>query len=814
MNTGEVTRHIHHALASVGLLFALVPWSVHGQVDAQLTPPVAQGGTDVPYPADATGVADVVLDVTVDEHGGVSQVEVIEGAAPFAEQARSAALAWQFIPAQRAGVPVAAKIRARVEFRPPAAPSPAASPLGVSPTAAATPVPPVAAVPAAAAALDVTIRGHRNEIGQTTLSAGEVRALPGAFGDPFRAIEALPGVTPAVSGFPYFYVRGAPPNNNGYFIDGIRVPLLFHVGLGQSVIHPGLIERIDFFPTNAPASFGRVAGGLIAGQTREPASTWHGEANLRLVDAGALIEVPFAGDRGSVLVAGRYGYPGPILGAITSDVKLDYWDYQARASWRAGERDTLSLFAFGSHDYLAAATVSTSMGSGAPRSSLVEQFVSDFHRIDLRYDHALQDGLVRVAASAGYDRQGAAPTYLSDRSAAVRIELDQKAAPNLRLRAGADARFDDYDFEQRVPQRFEPDVPSSANPAPINLSGGVHADLVWRVGPRLTLVPGARVDMFQSTRTRMPGANDKHTSTLPAFDPRVSARVTIAPAVIAVSSVGLSHQYPVLRVGDVPPPVVNGAGFPFGRRQLQSAFQASQGFELALPAEIVVTATGFFSQWWGLTDLTASCLQIMPPIVPPNTTGEPRPEADYMCPSNQPVTGRAYGFELLARRALTQRLSGILSYTLSRSTRKAHFVTLDGGDAEATVASEFDRTHVLSGALSYDLGAGWRAGGRLVFYTGSPYSELAGNVPVPPYNNRRTPAFIRLDVRLEKRWHIGANGSIALVLEGQNVTLSREVTSLGLDCMGELSPAGGTNQCTHGKVGPITIPSLGVEATF
>jgi hypothetical protein len=76
----------------------------------------------------------------------------------------------------------------------------------------------------------VSVHGTRNEIGQTTLSANDVREMPGAFGDPFRAIEALPGVTPVVSGLPFFYIRGAPPNDNAYYVDGIRVPLLFHVG--------------------------------------------------------------------------------------------------------------------------------------------------------------------------------------------------------------------------------------------------------------------------------------------------------------------------------------------------------------------------------------------------------------------------------------------------------------------------------------------------------------------------------------------------------------------------------------------------------
>ena len=48
-----------------------------------------------------------------------------------------------------------------------------------------------------------------------------MRDMPGAFGDPFRAIEALPGVVPIVSGLPYFYVRGSPPSGTLYVYDDI-----------------------------------------------------------------------------------------------------------------------------------------------------------------------------------------------------------------------------------------------------------------------------------------------------------------------------------------------------------------------------------------------------------------------------------------------------------------------------------------------------------------------------------------------------------------------------------------------------------------
>jgi hypothetical protein len=238
----------------------------------------------------------------------------------------------------------------------------------------------------------------------------------------------------------------------------------------------------------------------------------------------------------------------------------------------------------------------------------------------------------------------------------------------------------------------------------------------------------------------------------------------------------------------------------------------SQGIEIGLPAGITITATGFLSGWWGMTELATNCLQLMPAELPPPGSGGPMMMApQYACPNDNPVSGHAYGFELLARRPLSKRLGVWLSYTLSRSQREMHFITPQGGDALATVASEFDRTHVLNAMVGYDLGRRWRAGSRFVFYTGTPYSALSGNVPVPPYNAYRTPPFHRLDVRLEKSWPLGESSSIAFVIEGQNVTLSKETSALGTSCRS--GPTEMTT-CTLSTLGPITIPSVGVEAFF
>jgi TonB family protein len=799
------------AAASVGLAALLACASVRAQTTRKLTAPVAQSSTAVAYPEGAQGDAEVVLELVVEANGSVSSATVVEGAAPFAEPARAAALTWRFAPAERDGTPVAARIRARVVFQQEAAEPAAAATESTpaTPVAGAMPAPP-APVPVSATVppVEVTVLGARREIGQTTLDKSEVREMPGAFGDGFRVIEALPGVTPLASGVPYFYIRGAPPNNGGYFVDGVRVPLLFHLGLGQSVIHPGFVDHVDFFPSGAPARYGGVAGGIVAGVTREPAAALHGEANLRLVDAGALLEAPFANGQGSALVAGRYGYPGPVLGAITKDLKIGYWDYQARSSWKIGARDTVSLFAFGSHDYLASRSQS---GDPEAENKLVEQLVSDFHRLDLRYDHALADGHLRLAVTGGYDSQGAAPSYMTNRSLAARLELEQKLSEGLRFRGGAEARLEQYRIRITAQGPHEPAIPESADPPPTNLSAAVHSDLVWRIGRRVELVPGVRFGVFASSRHNEPPSTTRARTLVPAFDPRLAARIGLASRLAWRSSIGIAHQFPSLRLGDVPAPILSVPGFPFGNETLQTALQVSQGFEAALPADLVLTVDGFYTRFAGLTDLSASCFQLERGNAPEQRPGGPAPP--YVCPNNRPTPGRAYGVEFMLRRSFSKRLGGWLSYTLSRSTRQAHFTTPAGTDDVVNVVSEFDRTHVLNAVLSYDFGRGWHVGSRLLFYSGTPYSRLDGSVPVPPYNAYRNPNFYRLDVRMEKRWRLGRTSSVALVLEGLNVTLRKEVSGLGLDCEGNPDSQPETT-CEQTKIGPLTIPSVGVEAFF
>src|SRR5215831_14842389 len=159
----------------------------------------------------------------------------------------------------------------------------------------------------------VQVRGVPSEPSRTQLTVEEAREIPGGLGDPLRAISALPGVSPMANGTPYLYVRGAPPWNTGYLVDGVRVPLLFHAGVVDSVISPSLVESIDFYPSAVPARYGGFTGGVIEERTSGPADHLHASASAKLYEAGALEESPLSEGRGSVLGAFRYGYPGVVL---------------------------------------------------------------------------------------------------------------------------------------------------------------------------------------------------------------------------------------------------------------------------------------------------------------------------------------------------------------------------------------------------------------------------------------------------------------------------------------------------------------------
>ncbi|MEY4548266.1 MAG: hypothetical protein RL685_4461, partial [Pseudomonadota bacterium] len=479
-----------------------------------LVPPRPLGELAAEYPVGASGVQDCTLELVLDPQGAPREVKVLDCPEPFAASAVAAAQSWRFLPAERDGVPVAARIRWQVHFEetteagteaPAVSDARASSPESVAPAAPTAP----------AAPLEVTVRGQRTNTGAKRLTRAQVRELPGAFGDAFRAIEALPGVTPIASGLPYFFVRGAPPGNTGYFLDGLSLPLLYHAAVGPSVIHPAFIENVELYSGAYPARYGRFSGAVLAGTSAPPSNELRGEASVRLVDSGAFLELPLAGERANLMVAGRYSYTGALVSLLAPEVEVGYWDYQARGTVQLSPNHTLTLFGFGAYDFLAAEQ------DGAMQTV----YDVTFHRLDLSSRQALGDAsALDLGLTLGWDQTGSGlgdRVALESRRIGARAQYRHEWSGVATLRAGADvelSRFgidiqpdpdgdDDADDDESDAELLE--LPDAALPIPdfdqepltsdsfarifdsrTDVLSGVWLEAALELGSRVTLSPG------------------------------------------------------------------------------------------------------------------------------------------------------------------------------------------------------------------------------------------------------------------------------------------------------------------------------------
>jgi len=687
------------------------------------------------YPKGAKGDAEVVLELLVEADGSVSTSRVVRGADPFGEAARTASLGWRFKPARRGDAPTRARIRFSVRFEERAEPD-------VLPSEEAAPV---ISGGALEAPVEIEVHGERPHPVSTSFTRAEARQLPGAFGDPTRTLDMMPGVSPIVSALPLFFIRGAPPGNVGFFIDGVRIPLLYHVFLGPSVVHPALIDRVDLYAAAYPANFGRFAGAIVSAKLVEPRHELGGEASVRLLDSGALVEAPFAGGRGSAIVGGRYSYTGLIVSALSGN-ELKYWDYQGLVSYDLTPDSRLSLFAFGALDYVNAGTEDVGGTS--------------FHRIDLRFDHDFSSKTeARLAATWGFDKTLSDVGHVSDRMLAGRGHVEHRADSVVTLRAGFDVTQDHYELDIE-PAASEKIVYETLFPTRTDLSLGLYAEMPIAPASWYSFTPAVRTDIFRSLGV-----------TRHSVDPRVTASFQAYEELRLFHAVGLAHQTPNFV------PAIPGAQVAGLSNGLQRTVHTTSGVELSGPQAMSLTVAYFQNAYFDLTD----------PAGLNQSLDIDEDSADTR------ATGHAYGLEFHFKRPLSKRLGGVLSYTLSRTTRSHDRVS---------TLSAYDRPHVVNAAAVYKLGDGWQAGTRLAFASGIP-----GAREVPPdkiYDQSRSRPYARLDLKLEKRWQLTGASYWAVHAEVLNATAGTEV--LRRNC----TDAG----CEDVAAPPLVLPSVGVEVAF
>lgn len=646
---------------------------------------------------------------------------------------------------------------------------------------------------------ETVVEGERErlEVTRRTLQRRQLTTVPGTFGDPIRVIQSLPGLarTPFVSGF--LLIRGSNPDDSGVFIDGHRVPLLFHFLGGPSVLNAEFLESIDLFPGGYPARYGRAIGGIVSVETRSSKSDGvHGSADIDILDAGGYLRFP-VGDKGSVAVAGRRSYLDFMLGFFLPEstpgqtliVVPVYDDEQLRFDYDLGRQGKASVFLIRSSDQLKVLSK-----SAEEQSALAFNTSIGFYRVMASYQRNIAGGLrLTLAPAMGTDTislaggpgGGESPFFGVDvvsESIDYRMRIDGKLGKYFYLDTGLDLESRRTRYELLIPVADDIrtdddiDVPPELLIRNIDtLMAAAHVDLAIDVG-KLRLVPGLRMDGF------LLQSHPQWT-----IDPRLVGRYQLTADWLAKGYVGLFHQ----------PPQPEALDSEFGNPNVEpeQALHVGLGGEWNFAPHWDLDFEGYF------IDRTNQVTNTDEVVMDPDT-GVIQP----LYWDNTRV-GDTIGFEFLLRRQVTRRVFGWASYTLSR-TRVRDRV------GEDYRPSGFDQRHTLNVVASYKTDGGWELGGRFRLATGRPITDVVGSTfdadtggyrPLEgKFRAARRKTFRQLDVRLEKTWLFNT-WRIGAYVDVQNVlnTVNEEGTQYDYR-FGESSPVASL---------PF-VPTIGIRGQF
>lgn len=645
-------------------------------------------------------------------------------------------------------------------------------------------------------------KAEQQEVTRRTLSIAEVKQIPGTFGDPVKVIQTLPGAARSPFGTGLLVIRGSNPEDSGVYVDGVRIPLVYHLTGTTSVLSPDLIEAVDYLPGGYGTQYGRSMGGVVDIRTRETFDRDEVVWGTDILDS----QISYVGrlgkkDQHAVAVAARRSYIDAFLPLFVKTgftIKPRYWDYQLKWAPTISEESHLSAFVYGFDDVLSISTPSD-VAQGSDQDAQGD-FLTRYstHRAVVKWDRELSDTVqLRVTPSLGEDfaRLNFGPFLLDSWNTVleVRAEASITPTPAVELVPGLDLIGGWWKFEFQAPFTLDQADATLAEREEVYLDGhgtawAPDAYLKINLRPledreRLLITPAIRYDVLRLTYAGSITGDGAAPYTITAADPRIQARFQASDALTLKGGTGLYNQPPQ-------PAESVGVGTDSPGTEFERSWATTVGFEHHVTPAV---------EW----DLELFYKDMSRLIVVNESFGDVGTN-----PFINGGMGKAYGAELIVRHAKSGPFFGWISYTWSRSLRR---------DCESCdeYPFEFDQPHIFSAQGGYDLPYDFSVSAQVQYTSGNPDSSYNAGVydvdsdaynlfRIGGYNDERLPSYFQTSLRLDRLWTF-KNWQASTYVDLMNVVkgVNPEFTLYNYD---------GT-QKAYVRGLPF-IPNVGIEARF
>ncbi len=617
---------------------------------------------------------------------------------------------------------------------------------------------------------ETTIVGQkqRRDESKKSLTQEQFLSLPGANGDPVKAVQNLPGVN-RVAGFSsQVVIQGSAPKDTSYLLDGHRIPLVFHFGGFSSVVMPEALNSVDYFSAGYGADYSRSLGGIISLQTRKPNLENRTSKGFFFVDnlkTGILYERKID-EQSSFLISGRYSYIGLFLGAVlekekNQDFNLtvvpEFSDFTGIYHRQLNSQDELKVVALASRDYLGFLLKQPFKTEPSVRGKFENETI--FYRLIPQWTRKIsEEENYKLSIGAGENRLfvnvGDLFFRLQSQTLSAKGEWEKKWRENWTTQLGFDNTYDKAKVTLRLPSPSgEGGITNPISSSEIkenDIAKGLNnVGLYWRneiTTGELTSIPSIRADSFNLTKEKL-------------LSPRLGFRYKYSENLNLKTAGGIYFQ----------PPEPQEADSVFGNPEIKSpkAYHFTVGFEKDFRdgrKEGYSLNSSYFDRWFEKLVIPSSNYTLRDGVLA---------SENY----NNNGAGRAYGIEVQLKFDDVP-YTGWISYAWSKSVRWS--------PTQAVYNFEYDQTHNITLVAARDLPKNWKISGRYRYVTGNPFTPIIGSnfdadndvyIPVRgTIYSERQGNFSQLDLRFDKKF-IADKGMWALYIDIQNVLNQKNTES-------------------------------------
>jgi hypothetical protein len=528
-------------------------------------------------------------------------------------------------------------------------------------------------------------------------------------------------------------------------------------------VNADFVQDATFFTGGFPARYGDALSSVLTIRNRPGTQDGiAGDVTLGASEAGVTLDGPLGGEA-TWLLSVRRSYLQFLFEALDLPIRPDYWDGQVSLNWEPTPRDRFTFTGIGAIDEFG--IVQPGPDDDFDNQEIYQRVLDNDQKtytLGGTYRRLVGgNGILRLRAARSFtdyrfaDEDPSGASLLSNRSREKETRLEAEGEKGLsegvRLGLGGElARASiDVDLFQRA-------IPGGLLPEDLLYRTDVGfwkpalwGQLTWSPGP-VTATVGLRADGVTALDQAW------------AFSPRASLRVPLTSGVDLTLAGGVFHQSPSRLALSVEE---NGRPVNRGLRQLRN-WQVVGGGAWRVGPGLRIRLEGFYKGYDRMPVLASD------PRINLANLGD-----DYGFVGGEPLlstgTGRAYGGELFLQRRLTGSLYLLGAYTLSWSD----YAGSDG----VLRPSAWDRRHSLDLTGGYRIGDVWEIGSKLRVLSGVAYTpwDLEASELTYPLTGRgvkdwsragsqRSPAYVRLDLRVEREWFFGGWNAV-VYLDLQNL---------------------------------------------